>query len=83
MFKCDVVCVVLAYCEYKKVAVGYGGVGYQLDCNLTDEGIFEMLEKAQEVSHSGIPVLVNCLFGKTNFVMAPISHGVRRVELHV
>ena len=48
-----------------------------------DEGIFEMLEKAQEVSHSSIPVLVNCLFGKTNFVMAPISHGVRRVELHV
>ena len=72
MFKSDVACV-LAYCEYEKVAMGYGGVGYRLDCDVTDEGIFEMLEQAQEVSRLGKPVLVNCLIGKTNFRDGSIS----------
>jgi len=55
------------------VAEGFGGVGYKLDQEMTDEDIRATLQKAQEVSRGGKPVLVNCLIGKTDFRKGSIS----------
>lgn len=63
----------LAYCEYEKVAEGYGGRGYRLDRGMDDASIKDVLTKAQEVSRTGQPVLVNCLIGTTDFRKGSIS----------
>ena len=71
-FGSDVACM-LSYCDYEMVANGFGGVGYKLDQEMTDEDIKATLKKAQEVSRGGKPVLVNCLIGKTDFRKGSIS----------
>lgn len=57
----------LAYSDYEIVAKGFGGHGYRLSRENTDQQIEETLREAQELSRAGKPVLVNCLIGKTNF----------------
>ena len=63
----------LAYCEYEKVAEGYGGCGYRLDRGMDDATIKDVLKKAQDESRKGLPVLVNCLIGTTDFRQGSIS----------
>ena len=63
----------LAYCEYEKVAEGYGGRGYVLDRGMDDDAIKDVLVKAQDESRTGRPVLVNCLIGTTDFRKGSIS----------
>ena len=63
----------LEYCNYNMVAEGFGGVGYKLEGKCSDEDITETLEKAQETSRGGKPVLVNCLIGRTDFRDGSIS----------
>lgn len=63
----------LDYCSYETVAEGFGGRGFLLDSDCSDEDIRETLRKAQEVSREGKPVLINCLIGKTNFREGSIS----------
>lgn len=72
MFKSDVACM-LAYCNYEKVAEGFGGCGFVMDRGMKDEDIRDMLQRAQELSRDGKPVLVNCFIGKTNFREGSIS----------
>ena len=63
----------LEYCNYDVVANGFGGVGYKLDGKSSDKDITKTLEKAQQMSRSGKPVLVNCLIGRTDFRDGSIS----------
>lgn len=64
----------LAYCDYEKVAEGFGGVGFRLERGMSDEDIEGVLVKAKEVaSNSSKPVLINCLIGKTDFRKGSIS----------
>lgn len=63
----------LDYCNYDVVANGYGGVGYKLDGKSSDKDIVKTLEKAQQVSRGGKPVLINCLIGRTDFRDGSIS----------
>ena len=73
MFKSNVACL-LDYRSYETVAEGFGGRGFLLDRSSDDEGIRETLLRAQEVSRQErVPVLVNCLIGKTNFREGSIS----------
>ena len=57
----------LAYTDYEVAAKGFGGHGYRLARENTDEEIEQTLHEAQELSRKGKPVLVNCLIGKTTF----------------
>ena len=63
----------LEYCNYDMVANGFGGVGYKLDGKSSDKDITKTLEKAQQVSRNGKPVLINCLIGGTDFRDGSIS----------
>ena len=72
MFGSDVACN-LAYCDYDVVANGYGGVGFQLTKESTDEEIKDTLRRAKEISRGGAPVLINALIGKTDFRDGSIS----------
>ena len=63
----------LDYCNYDVVANGYGGIGYKLDGKSSDKDIVKTLEKAQQVSRGGKPVLINCLIGRTDFRDGSIS----------
>lgn len=63
----------LSYCDYEEVARGYGGAGVKLDSDKSAEEIKAELEKAQRLSRSGKPVLINCLIGKTDFRDGSIS----------
>ena len=64
---------VLQYCEYDKVAIGYGGTGFQLDRS-NEARLDEMLSKAQsDAGTRGTSVLVNCLIGRTSFREGSLS----------
>jgi acetolactate synthase-like protein len=56
----------LAFCQYDKVAEGYGGRGYQLD-RTNEDKMVDVFQQAQSDSTHGHSVLVNCLIGKTSF----------------
>ena len=75
MFNSSVACD-LSYCEYEKVAEGYGGIGFRMDAETTPTAryIRGVLEKAKEVSRNrGKPVLINALIGKSDFRAGSIS----------
>lgn len=75
MFNSSVACD-LAYCEYEKVAEGYGGLGFRLDAETTPTAryIRSVLEKAKETARNrGKPVLINALIGKSDFRAGSIS----------
>lgn len=72
MFKSRVACD-LSYCEYDVVARGFGGVGFKLDRNCSEDRIDEVMEEAKKVSQMGTPVLINCLIGKSDFRDGSIS----------
>lgn len=64
----------LEYCNYDRVAEGFGGVGYKLDGKSSEKEIVKILEKAQQVSRNDKkPVLINCLIGRTDFRDGSIS----------
>jgi acetolactate synthase-like protein len=64
----------LSYCDYDKVAEGFGGCGFLLKRGMTDEDIRDVLEKACEITrNSRKPTLINCLIGKTDFRKGSIS----------
>ncbi|XP_071853621.1 2-hydroxyacyl-CoA lyase 2-like [Apostichopus japonicus] len=71
MFSTRVACD-LTFCDYDKVAIGYGGTGYRLS-EENAEGIKEILMKAKEDSKNNKPALVNCLIGKTDFREGSLS----------
>ena len=74
MFNSSVACD-LAYCEYEKVAEGYGGCGLKLDAESTPEvkDIDRVLKEAKTIARSGKPVLINALIGKSDFRAGSIS----------
>lgn len=72
MFGSDVACN-LEYSDYDVVANGFGGVGYKLDGNSSNEEITTTLKQAQETSRGGKPVLVNCFIGRSDFREGSIS----------
>lgn len=72
MFGTGVGCA-LKYTQYEKVAEGFGGIGFCVGRNDSEEDIKAKLEKAQEVSREGKPVLINCFIGQTNFRDGSIS----------
>ena len=64
----------LAYCDYEKVAEGFGGVGFRLERGMSDEEIEGILAKAKEITqNTRKPVLINCFIGKTDFRKGSIS----------
>jgi acetolactate synthase-like protein len=66
----DDVGTVLARSDYHRVAEGWGGRGFLLDCA---ETIPEVLEKARAAAADGSPVLINALLGRTAFRKGSIS----------
>ena len=72
MFRSSVACN-LSYCDYDVVARGFGGEGFRLDRECSDDKIDEVMEKAKSLSRSGTPVLINCLIGKSDFRDGSIS----------
>ena len=74
MFKSSVACD-LAYCEYEKVAEGYGGRGLILDAESTPEmkDIDRVLKEAKTIARNGKPVLINAFIGKSDFRAGSIS----------
>ena len=74
MFKSSVACD-LAYCEYEKVAEGYGGHGLILDATATPEAkdIDRVLKEAKALARKGKPVLINAFIGKSDFREGSIS----------
>ena len=74
LFKSNVACD-LAYCEYEKVAEGYGGRGLKLDAESTREAkdIDRVLKEAKTIARKGKPVLINALIGKSDFRAGSIS----------
>lgn len=71
MFHTRVACD-LTFCDYDKVAEGYGGTGYKLS-EETAEDIKATFMKAKEDCKNGKPALVNCLIGKTDFREGSLS----------
>ena len=61
---------VLARTDYHRVVEGYGGVGLRID---KPEDVGPILTQAKQIAHSGKPVLVNVLIGKTDFRKGSIS----------
>lgn len=72
MFKSSVACD-LSYCDYDMVARGFGGEGFKLDRNCSEEKIDAVLEDAKKLSRDGTPVLINCLIGKSDFREGSVS----------
>ena len=72
MFGSSVGCM-LNYCSYDTVAQGFGGQGFVLNGDSSDDDIRSTLQKAQALSREGKPVLINCLIGKSNFREGSIS----------
>ena len=67
----DVGCA-LAYADYHKAVEGLGAKGIVLD-TFDEHRIKEVLENAKSIVHSGQPVLVNALIGKSNFRDGSVS----------
>ena len=63
----------LEYTSYETVADGYGGVGFKLDGDSSAKEVERTIEKAQEISRTGKPTLINCLIGKSDFREGSIS----------
>lgn len=72
MFDSRVACD-LSYCDYDVVARGYGGEGFKLDRDCSEQKIDEVMEEAKKVAQTGTPVLINCLIGKSDFREGSIS----------
>ena len=74
LFKSSVACD-LAYCQYEKVAEGYGGKGFVLDSEITpkDCDIDNVFKEAKGLAKKGTPVLINALIGKSDFREGSIS----------
>uniref|UniRef100_A0A2C9LFX1 2-hydroxyacyl-CoA lyase 2 n=1 Tax=Biomphalaria glabrata TaxID=6526 RepID=A0A2C9LFX1_BIOGL len=62
----------LFYCKYETSAEGLGGKGLRLD-RTNESEMFQVLQKAVEMSRNGSSVLINVLIGKTNFREGSIS----------
>jgi acetolactate synthase-1/2/3 large subunit len=66
----DDVAVMLAHCDYDKVAQGYGADGIRVD-NLAAFG--EAVKTAQAAARNGTPYVINAIIGKTDFRKGSIS----------
>ncbi|KAL5007513.1 hypothetical protein ScPMuIL_016319 [Solemya velum] len=71
MFGSNVACK-LAFCDYDKVAEGYGGAGFVLDRS-NEDSLKEVLQDALKTHREGKSVLINVLIGKTNFREGSLS----------
>ena len=61
---------VLARTRYDKVAEGFGGKGFNVK---RIEDLPAVLKKAKKLAAKGVPVLINCHVGKTDFRKGSIS----------
>ena len=62
----------LQFCNYEKVAEGYGGVGQKIGSE-NDSTLHEVFQEAFRDLKKGKPILLNCLIGKTDFREGSIS----------